>query len=103
MPPKLNILLAARDDLASLADHLLETASDRTTRQFEAAFLRTCESIQQFPERGKEHRSLSATSRGLRWVPVSGFRRVLVFYKCRTGSISVVRVIHGSRDIASLL
>ena len=41
--------------------------------------------------------------RGVRRFPVSGFEKWLVFYQSSDGDIEVVRVLHGARDIASIL
>ena len=40
---------------------------------------------------------------GIRRVPVAGFRKRLIFYQFRGAEILVLRVLHGARDLESLL
>ena len=40
---------------------------------------------------------------GLRFLPVSRFKKYLIFYRPIPGGIEVVRVLHGARDIESIL
>lgn len=40
---------------------------------------------------------------GLRRVPITGFGNYLIFYRPIEGGIEVVRVIHGARDLPSVL
>ena len=44
-----------------------------------------------------------ASLQDLRMHPVRGFERHLVFYRERDDGIEVVRVLHGARDILSLM
>ena len=39
----------------------------------------------------------------IRSVPVSRFARYLVFYRVAEGGVEVLRVIHGARDIPTLM
>ena len=39
---------------------------------------------------------------GMRWHPVRGFRKYLVFYVPRSDGIEVVRVLHGARNLGIL-
>jgi len=41
--------------------------------------------------------------RGVRRLPVTGFEKWLVFYQVSDVGIEVIRVLHGARDIASIL
>lgn len=39
----------------------------------------------------------------LRFVPIAGFKQDLIFYRLLPDGIEIVRVLHGPRDIASIL
>ena len=40
--------------------------------------------------------------KAVRYIPVKGFPRHLVFYRLTEDEVIVTRVLHGARDIASL-
>jgi toxin ParE1/3/4 len=40
---------------------------------------------------------------GPRRIPVNGFENYSIFYLAHSGGIDVIRVVHGARDIESLL
>jgi toxin ParE1/3/4 len=40
---------------------------------------------------------------GVRWFPVKGFPKVLVFYRPLNDGVEVLRVLHGAQDLAFLL
>ncbi len=39
----------------------------------------------------------------LRRRPVKGFERYLIFYHLSDGKVHIIRVLHGARDISSIL
>jgi toxin ParE1/3/4 len=39
----------------------------------------------------------------LRFLPVTGFKNDLIFYRVILGGVEIVRVLHGARDIAGVL
>ncbi|MBY0262053.1 MAG: type II toxin-antitoxin system RelE/ParE family toxin [Phycisphaerales bacterium] len=69
-------------------------AADR----FFVALDRTAERIAAFPASGAALRARLAALRGLRWVPVSGFPKYLVFYRETADAVVLLRVLHGARD-----
>ena len=54
------------------------------------------------PEAGMRYRTRSARLGGLRMIPVAGFRNYLVFYRVAGGSIRILYVAHGARNLARL-
>jgi toxin ParE1/3/4 len=55
------------------------------------------------PRAGRVRTFRSSRARGLRSWVVSGFENYLIFYRPRRDGIEVVRVVHGARDLPSLL
>lgn len=51
------------------------------------------------PELGQ----LKPKLRGLRLWPVTDFPNYLIFYRQREGRIEIVRILHGARDLPSIL
>lgn len=39
----------------------------------------------------------------VRWVPVAGFPKYLVFYQFHESELVILHIIHGARDLESLL
>ena len=74
-----------------------------TARRFLQALLKTCRALQRNPEVGSPRAFRTPRLAGLRVVPVTGFRRQLVFYIPSKEAIEVVRVLHGARDLEGLL
>lgn len=60
------------------------------------------ERIAEFPFIGKAKEFQNEKFTTVRMWPVKGFETYLIFYSVYESSIDVVRVLHGSRDIASL-
>ncbi len=55
------------------------------------------------PALGVARRFENPRLEGLRMFSVLGFRRHLVFYRPTAAGVEVVRVLHGARDISSIL
>lgn len=88
-------------------DHQLEyfaiEAGLVTARRFLQALRKTCGALQESPELGRIRRVQDQRLEGIRFWPVAGFRRHLIFYIPTDTAIDVVRVLHGARDIERLL
>lgn len=74
-----------------------------TARQFLRNLRKTVGALRKHPEMGSPRVFADARLAGLRMWPVQGFRRHLVFYIPRQEAIEVLRVLHGARDLESLL
>jgi toxin ParE1/3/4 len=98
------ILPAARDDiLRQFRYHLVEKDAPKVAARFLSAVRRTMDLIIQTPQGGAPKRLPREALRGLRSWPVKGFDDVRVYYLSHEGSVRVVRVLHGKRDINNIL
>jgi toxin ParE1/3/4 len=92
----------ARRDLVEIADYLAPDDLAPADRFLEAAD-QTFEFLASMSEIGSQWESENPALAGLRVWPVRGFKKYLVFYRSTADSIEIVRVLHASRDIESIL
>ncbi len=61
----------------------------------------TVRSLRKLPERGALWRVVGRSPHGLRWIPVDGFPKHLVFYRLdeTARTVIIVDIIHGARDL----
>ena len=61
----------------------------------------TIRSLRTLPERGPIWRCDARFQHGLRWIPVEGFPKHLVFYRIDDAAhaVSIIDVLHGARDL----
>lgn len=59
--------------------------------------------LAQMPYIGGERKFKNPALHGLRMWPVKGFEKFLIFYLVLEDTIDIVRVLHASRDLASIL
>jgi toxin ParE1/3/4 len=85
------------------ADYLAREASLETALRFYDAARSTFEKIAQMPALGERRDSANPRLAGLRVWRVEGFEKHLIFYRPTEGGIEIVRVLHGARDIDSVL
>jgi toxin ParE1/3/4 len=101
MPIPVQKMTQAKADLIEIADYIAEDnpeAAERFLDAAEAAFAM----IASLPSVGRTFRFQSTRAQGLRGWPVEGFARYLIVYRADDSLIEIVRVVHGSRDIAGL-
>jgi toxin ParE1/3/4 len=79
-----------------------QSGVDVAERYFDAV-AKTCALLSRHPEAGSTYDSSLSRLAGLRQFRVKGFERYLIFYLTRRSGIDVVRVLHGARDIDSIL
>jgi toxin ParE1/3/4 len=94
--------LADRDSVAIFRYYLREAGlrvADRFFTEADATFIR----LAGMPGIGTRYEHDHPALATLRYVPVSRFRKYLVFYRPVTGGIEVLRVLHGARDIDNKL
>ena len=70
---------------------------------FLLAVEQTCELLATMPRLGSTRRFSSARTRGIRQFPVKSYEDYLIFYVPSADGIDVLRVLHGKRDIESIL
>jgi toxin ParE1/3/4 len=73
------------------AERLVRAVNDDLTR------------IADMPGIGTVRESDDPKLTGLRFLPVTGFRKYLLFYRATPTTLELLRVIHGARDIHSAL
>jgi len=94
---------AAVADICEQADWYEAQADWKLAKRWEMSVTSTLLRISRRPQAGSPC-SFSATElRGVRRVPVAGFPKHLVFYQTDPDKILVLRIVHGARDLESLL
>ena len=103
MIPGYHVLPAADADLDHQADYLAREASLDTALRFYDAARTTFEKMAQTPNIGQKRESPNPRLEGLRVWRIEGFERHLIFYRPGDDGIEIVRILHGARDIDSVL
>lgn len=89
-------------DLTEHVDHLARE-NPSAARRFIDATERAFDRLSEMPEIGRlqdfDHPALCA----VRLWPIPGFTKYLIFYQITQDELRVLRVLHGARDIPSLL
>ena len=93
----------ARRDILSNAEYLEENGGVETAQRFLDATQSTFEALARMPKLGALCAFRKPALRRLRRWPVKGFDNWLVFYRPRRNGVEIVHLIHGARDIESLL
>ena len=94
----------ARRDLIEQASYLAENASPSVAERFLDAVEQTAAGLAAMPRKGRVWKSARFETRSeLRVWKVAGFPKILIFYQLESSGISVVRVLHGARDLPPLL
>ncbi len=89
------------DELWEIWKYIAKDNPEAATRVVEAAYS-TFESLATTPGLGAPRRFRNPRLRGIRSWRVAGFDKYLIFYRCVTGGVQVLRVYHGARDIEAL-
>jgi toxin ParE1/3/4 len=74
-----------------------------TAKRFLSGVRQSCKTLQQNPEMGSPRTFSHSRLSGMRMWSVRGFRRHLIFYRLTPEALEVVRILHGARDVESLL
>lgn len=98
----LRIRPEADRDADEAAEYLAIEANLDIAIQFLAALERAYQRLVEHPLVGAPVRVFDPRLSGLRFWPVPGFERYLVFYVPAPAHIDVVRVLHGARDLGPL-
>ena len=96
------VLPRAKADASDIYDYLANhnaAAAERFADNLEYTL-----SLQaSIPTPGSPWLSTNPLLSDIRWTRVKGFRRYLIFLRVREAEMEVVRIIHGARDLESLL
>jgi toxin ParE1/3/4 len=101
MPMPVLKMSQARADLIAIADYIAEDNPEAAQAFFDAAEA-AFDFIASMPSVGRAYRVQSPRAEGMRVWRVEGFERYLILYRVVESRIEIVRVLHGSRDIAGL-
>ncbi len=93
----------ARRDILSSAEYLEEHGGVEIAERFLDATQSTFEALARIPKLGVLCAFRKPALRRLRRWPVKGFENWLIFYQPRRNGVEIVHLIHGARDIESLL
>ena len=97
------VLPAADRDLDDQAAYLASQASLETALRFYDAASTTFARLAGAPGTGERWPTADPRLVGLRVARIEGFDKHLVFYRPASDGIEIVRVLHGARDIESVL
>ena len=102
MPPRVTKSAKARRDLL---EHFVYLGRDSVAaaRRFLKAADKAMESLARMPEMGGLWDSRNPALAGLRIWSIRKFKNYLIFYRPVPEGIEVLRVLHGARDIDTLL
>jgi toxin ParE1/3/4 len=93
----------ARQDLVDTFRYLAREVGFRVAQRFLAQVEATFTRLAGMPGTGTSYQHDHPALAGLRFSPVSRFRKYLVFYRSVADGIEIIRVLHGARDIATIL
>jgi toxin ParE1/3/4 len=94
---------AADRDLGDQAEYLAAHQNLETSLRFYRAAEETLRLLASQPKMGKLTQYRNPLLAGVRVLPLKHFPKHLVFYRPLEHGIEVVRVLHGARDVESLL
>jgi toxin ParE1/3/4 len=103
MTGQYQVLPAADQDLDDQAAYLATEANLQTALRFYDAASVTFGKIASMPGMGERWPSTHPRLGGLRVWRIEGFERHLIFYRAAGDGIEIVRVLHGARDIDTVL
>lgn len=91
----------AERDLFLCSGYIARENQDAAIRFLEA-FEETKEYLFRMPKIGREKNFGNAELTGLREFPIADFGKYLVFYHEDEDSITIIRVLHGARDLPTI-
>ncbi len=100
--PSYNILPEAEKDLDEHALHIAKDSLDVALKLYDATE-ETYQMLAEQPKIGERYPSQNPLLANIRFFPITGFRKYLVFYKAAGKVIEIVRVLHISRNIQNIL
>ena len=86
-------------DIDGQVSYLAEEADETVALRFLDAMERTFSTLAEQSDLGSLRPLDEERLEGTRVLPVTGFRRVLVFYETSGNNVEVLRALHGARDI----
>jgi plasmid stabilization system protein ParE len=87
-------------DLADGVAYLAENASPEIARRWHAEVMATVSGLEHWPNMGRLRRDLSPPD--IRSLVLPRYPRYLLFYRCDTDTVEVLRIKHGMMDLPRL-
>jgi plasmid stabilization system protein ParE len=102
---KLRVLRTAARDITEQTDFYRLRENDALAERWRASVTEAIRSLRTFPDRGELIQFDFHQAEGLRRLPIAGFPNHLIFYRydARDRTIIIAYVLHGARDLASVL
>ena len=83
-------------DIRQRFEHLMQEAGPATAIRFQTAVMEEVDLLLEAPCKGSPRRFRLPRLLGLRQWSVTGFEKILIFYRPTESGIEVVRVLHGA-------
>jgi toxin ParE1/3/4 len=93
----------ARQDILDLVAYIAADNPTAAAALYDAYERILATTLERTPDIGRPYRATQARLQGVRVVPIGRFRNYLIFYRRRNDQVDVLRVLHGARDIRSIL
>jgi len=100
---RLQVSLEAGADILEQAEWYESQAGEQLGAKWESAVASTLMHLQMYPQSGSLCRFSNSEVSEIRRIRIPGFPRHFVFYAVADGELLIVRVLHGGRDLESLL
>jgi toxin ParE1/3/4 len=94
---------AAVFDIMNIADYLASRGGLALADRFTASAEKTFERLARMPGIGSRWGSDRPSLADVRFFPVAKFPNHIIFYRPIPGGVEVLRVLHGARDLKSIL
>jgi toxin ParE1/3/4 len=91
----------ALEDLDVLWNYIAQDNIEAADRVVDAAY-RTCKNLSDYPELGRLREISGIDSKSMRSFVIKDFPNYVIFYRSLPGTIQIVRVLHGARNIDAL-
>ena len=100
---KLFIQAEAEADVPRQVERYAEQGLPHIARRFHAAVVAAIDAVVAMPEAGPPRPTANPALTGLRAWPVKGFDAYWIYYLAGPDRLTVIRVLHGKRDIGTIL
>ena len=100
---KLFIQQSAEQDILGQIEWYADKGFPDIARRFHAAVLVAIDALQAMPDAGPPRPSANPELAGLRTWPIKDFDDFRVYYLARPDLLTIVRILHGRRDIGQIL
>ena len=97
------VLPAARTDIVRQIGYFIEIGQEHIADRFLVAARIAIEHLSHTPQAGAPRPMKSPRLAGLRTWPIEGFDDMKIYYLVADDALTVVRILHGRRDIERIL